>query len=308
MPRVVVTGSTGFVGRALSPMLASSGHTVVPVPRNLLAGGDSHVAGSSLDATMRNADAVIHLAARAHVLREDQRDPLAEFRRVNVAGTLAIAEAAVRAGVRRFVFVSSIGVFGTTSEARLSEHSSIAPEEPYAISKWEAEQGLRRLELESGLEVVVVRPTLVYGPHARGNFLRLMRLVASGVPLPFGAVANSRSFIGVVNLCDLLQACVTHPQAAGQTFVAADGEDISTSELLTLISNAMGRPDRQFRVPPSLLRVALTAVGRKAEFLRLTGNSRVDARHARTTLQWQPRMSLRAGIEHMVQVFMGKSS
>jgi nucleoside-diphosphate-sugar epimerase len=300
--RVVVTGATGFIGRALSPVLAAAGHTVVPVTRNLTAGAEA------LDASMRDADAVIHLAARAHVMREDHGDPLAEFRRVNLAGTLTVAEAAVRAGVRRFVFVSSIGVFGTSSDAHLSEHSAIAPEEPYAISKWEAEQALRRLERESAMAAVVVRPTLVYGPHAKGNFLRLMRLVASGVPLPFAAVANSRSFIGVKNLCDLLETCVTHPRAAGQTFVAADGEDVSTSGLLTLMSHAMGRPDRQFRVPLSLLRVALTAVGRKAEFLRLTGNLQVDPRHARATLQWQPRISLQAGIEEMVQVFMGKSS
>ena len=307
MPRVVVTGSGGFVGTALSPMLAAAGHEVVAVPRHLVAEGDRDASRASLDALMRNGDVVIHLAARAHVMHEDQSDPLSEFRRINVAGTLAIARAAVRAGVRRFVFVSSIGVFGTSSIDRFSERSPIAPEEPYAVSKWEAEQALRELERSSGIDVVVVRPALVYGPHAKGNFLRLMRLVASGLPLPFGAVVNMRSFIGVANLCELLHACAIHPNAAHETFVAADGEDISTSALLTLMSKAMGRPDRQFKLPLPVLRGALMAVGLKKEFSRLTGSLLVDARHAREALQWQPRLSLQKGIEGMVQVFTGRS-
>jgi nucleoside-diphosphate-sugar epimerase len=308
MPKVVVTGSGGFVGRALSPMLAAAGHEVVAVPRALVADGDRDASRASLDALMRNADVVIHLAARAHVMREGQSDPLSEFRRINVAGTLAIARAAVRAGVRRFVFVSSIGVFGTSSIDRFSERSQIAPEEPYAVSKWEAELALRELERESGSDVVVVRPALVYGPHAKGNFLRLLRLVASGVPLPFGAIVNQRSFIGVTNLCDLLHSCAIHPNAAHETFVAADGEDISTSALLTMMSKAMGRPDRQFSFPLPILRTALTAVGLRKEFLRLTGSLLVDAGHARATLQWRPQRSLQEGIEEMVHVFMGRSS
>jgi nucleoside-diphosphate-sugar epimerase len=306
--RVAVTGAQGFMGAVLCERLARQGYEVDAIGRREVAGGLSLSDAEGWAARLTGVDAVVHLAARAHVTKEHARDPLALFREVNVEGTRCIARAAVRSGVRRFVFVSSIGVFGTSSDARLSEQSPIAPQEPYAITKWEAEQVLRALERDSAMEVVVVRPTLVYGPHAKGNFLRLMRLVASGVPLPFGSVANSRSFIGVANLCDLLEACVSHPRAAGQTFVAADDEDISTSGLLTLISKAMGRPDRQFRLPLPLLRAALTAVGRKAEFLRLTGSLRVDARHARSTLQWQPRLPLQAGIEQMVQVFMGKSS
>lgn len=303
--RVTVTGAHGFVGTQLCGQLTGQGFSVDAVGRPAL-GGLSLTDSEGWKRRLAGVDAVVHLAARAHVTRDRAADPLALFRAVNVEGTRCVAQAAVSAGVRRFVFVSSIGVFGTASAGRLDERSTIAPQEPYAISKWEAEQMLRSLERDCGLEVVVVRPVLVYGPRVKGNFLRLMRLVASGIPLPFKAIVNTRSFIAVANLCDLLQACVVHPQAPRRTFVAADGEDISTSGLLSLISKAMGRPDRQFKLPLPVLRTVSTVLGMQGEFERLTSSLVVDAGYARATLQWQPRLPLQAGIEEMVRAFMSK--
>ena len=308
MSRVVVTGSDGFVGRSLTAMLTSAGHQVIPVAREHVVLGDRQLFNSSLESAMRDSHAVIHLAGRAHVTNELHNDPLGEFRRVNLNGTLSIAEMAARAGVVRFVFVSSIGVLGNTSGNRVFNESDVlSPKEPYAVSKWEAEQGLHSLAKNSRLQIVVVRPPLVYGPHVKGNFLRLLRLVASGVPLPFGAIHNCRSYVGVDNLCDFLISCAYHPSANGRTFHVADGEDVSTPELLRIIATAMGKRARIFRCPSSFLRAATVVLGKRAELDRLTTNLRVDSSFARATLSWQPNKELRVGIAEMVRWFMLES-
>lgn len=305
MPRVVVTGSEGFVGTALSAMLTSAGHEVVPVARNLVVPGNCHLSYSLLDAVMQDADAVIHLAARAHVIVENHSDPLAEFRRVNVAGSLSIAEAAARAGVSRFVFVSSIGVLGNTSGGRIFAETDVpAPQEPYAISKLEAEQALQVLSRKSALELVIVRPPLVYGPQVKGNFSRLLRLVASGIPLPFGAVQNQRSYIGLYNLCDFLLSCTFNPSAKGRLFHVADGEDVSTPELLEMLAAAMGRRSKVFCCPLPLLSVAAGMLGKRAELNRLTTNLRVDSSLARALLGWHPIKDLQTGIVDMARWFI----
>jgi nucleoside-diphosphate-sugar epimerase len=308
MSRVVVTGSEGFIGRSLTAMLASAGHRVIPVAREHVVLGDRQLFNSSLESAMRDSHAVIHLAGRAHVTNELHKDPLGEFRRVNLNGTLNIAEIAASAGVVRFVFVSSIGVLGNTSGSRVfNENDAPSPKEPYAVSKWEAEQGLHALAKNSQLQIVVVRPPLVYGPHVKGNFLRFLRLVASGMPLPFGAIHNCRSYVGVHNLCDFLISCAFHPSANGQTFHVADGEDVSTPELLQIIATAMGKRARIFRCPPSFLRAAAVVLGKRAELDRLTTNLRVDSSFARATLRWQPTKELRVGIAEMIRWFMLES-
>lgn len=249
---------------------------------------------------MVGVDVVIHLAARAHVIREENADPLAEFRRVNVQSTMELAQLAAEARVTRFIFVSSIGVNGNrTSGAPFRESSPAAPVEPYALSKWEAEQGLRTIERDCGLGVTIVRLPLVYGPNVKGNFLRLLRLVDSAVPLPLGAITNLRSYIGADNVCDFLLTCIHHPKAPGELFLLADGEDISTPALVRKLAASLGKPARLFPLPRLVLRTLAGMVGRRAEMDRLTDSLQVDATHARKRLDWVPPVSLSAGIDAM---------
>jgi UDP-glucose 4-epimerase len=302
MSKVVVTGADGFVGRILCELLSSAGHQVIPLTRAQLVIGEHQIADPSIESAIREARALIHLAARAHVTREAHDDPLGEFRRVNLHGALAVAELAARARVARFVFVSSIGVLGNASGDRIfTESDAPSPAEPYAVSKWEAEQGLRVLARSSALQIAVVRPPLTYGPHVKGNFLRLLRLVKSGAPLPLGGVRNSRSYIGVHNLCEFLILCAFHPSANGRTFHVSDGEDVSTPELLRLMAAALGKKARLFHCPAPLMRAAATVLGKRTEWDRLTANLRVDSSLARNTLGWRPTMDLRTGIAEMAR-------
>jgi nucleoside-diphosphate-sugar epimerase len=296
--RIVVTGAGGFVGSALCNSLAAEGHQIIALSRH----ADDRTRlddASALTSCFNGADAIVHLAARAHVIDDRAADRLLEFRKVNVEGTRCVASAAVAAGVRRLVFASSIGVLGNaTRNESFSEASEPAPVEPYAISKWEAEQILRDVERRDGLEVTIVRPVLVYGPNVRGNFLRLLRLVSSERPLPLGSIRNRRSFIGVANLCDLLSRCVTQREAAGRTFVAADG-DISTPDLLRLLASSMGRRSHIFSFPLLPLSMGAALLGKRAEFLRLAGNLTVDASLAKHLLGWLPAKTLQQGVSEM---------
>jgi len=306
MSRIVITGCGGFVGAALAARLRSSGHDVVPVATELLLVRQPS-SSAAIDSLLRGANAVIHLAARAHVMVENHLDPLNEYRKSNVEGSLVLAEAAVRMHVPRFVFVSSIGVLGNRSGgAVFTEQDTAAPVEPYAVSKWEAECALRALETKSSLEVVIVRPPLVYGPRVKGNFLRLLRLVSSGMPLPLGSIENRRSYIGVDNLAAFLIACAFHPAAAGRLFLIADGEDVSTPELLRLMAASMHKPSRVFPFPMPLLSAVAAAVGRRADLYRLAGSLRVDAASARTVLDWRPVTSLQVGVGEMARWFIGE--
>jgi nucleoside-diphosphate-sugar epimerase len=307
MHRIVITGTSGFIGSRLKRMFQEHGHEVVPVPRELLFAKQEAEDARALEALMRDAAAVIHLAARAHVIVERQNDPLGEFRKANLAGTVVTCEAAMRAGVPRFVYVSSIGVLGASSGDRVFRESDPpSPVEPYAISKWEAEQALHEMEASSpSTQIVVVRPPLVYGPGVKGNFLRLLRLVHSGVPLPLGNVKNRRSYVGLHNLCEFLMLCSHHPQAKG-LFLVSDGEDVSTPDLLNMITDAMAKRSRVFDFPRLPLRVLATALGKRAELERLTGDLRVDSSFARSKLGWNPTMSLRAGVAEMVDWFLGE--
>jgi nucleoside-diphosphate-sugar epimerase len=290
--RVAVSGAKGFIGSALIAELAERQFNVHQVPRSSV-----EIAG---------AQCVIHCAARAHIMRDEALDPLTEYRRVNVQGALKLARQAAAAGVKRFVFLSSVKVNGERTNGlprpfgARNDGVGAAPEDAYGLSKWEAEQGLWEIASQTGMQVVIVRPPLVYGPGVKANFARLLDLVRSGVPLPLAAVNNRRSFIGLDNLVDLLIRCVDHPKAAGQTLLVSDGQDLSTPELLRMIANAMGRPARLFPFPVPLLRLAGRALGRLNEVDRLVGSLQVDSSATRELLGWTPPVSVVEGVGRMV--------
>lgn len=299
-PGILVTGGSGFVGKVLLQRLAADARRapralVRELPGQPLEGVD-YRAFSELSAVdvasghFERVDTVIHLASRVHVMHETATDPLAEFRRVNVEGTLSLARAAVQAGVRRFIFVSSVKVNGETTDGRqpFSADEAPAPSDPYGISKREAEDGLRQLAAQSGLEVVIVRPVLVYGPGVKANFRSMMNWLSKGVPLPFGAIHNKRSLVALDNLVDLLVTCIDHPAAANQTFMASDGHDLSTTELLQRLGKALDKPARLLPVPASWLKGAATLAGKGGLAQRLCGSLQVDSGKTRELLGWQP--------------------
>ena len=307
--RVLVTGATGFVGRAVCTELKQRNYDVSRAVRRHpgLAGtyfelGDIGPATQWLGA-LKDVDVVIHLAARVHVIHEEAGHPLKEFRKINVVGTESLAKAAAESGIKRFVFVSSIGVNGAqTVLGRLfSETGNPNPHNAYALSKWEAEQGLLRIAAETGMEVVIIRPPLVYGPNAPGNFGSLMRWLKRGVPLPLGAIHNQRSLVALDNLVDLIVTCLTHPAAANQTFLVSDGQDVSTTELLRRMGRAMGCPARLVPVPVSWLKLAATLVGKPDVAQRLCSSLQVDIAKTRDLLGWRPPLSLDEGLKKAAQ-------
>jgi UDP-glucose 4-epimerase len=243
-----------------------------------------------------NCDAVVHLAARVHVMQDTAADPLALYWATNTDATLNLARQAAQAGVRRFVFVSSIKVNGEGRDAAYRESDAPAPEDAYAISKWEAEQGLWRIARETGLEVVVLRPPLVYGPGVKANFRRLLDTVVRGWPLPLGAIENRRSLLYLGNFVDAIRVCVEHPAAAGQTFLIDDGQPVSTPELVRAVARAMGRPARLLPVPAGMLNFAGALLGKRAAVARLTGSLWLDSSLIRARLGWIPPYSMAAGL------------
>jgi len=257
---------------------------------------------------------VVHAAARVHVMDETAADPLTEFRRVNVQGTLHLARQAAAAGVRRFVFVSSIKVNGEATHAphprplprgereKFSEDDLPAPLDPYGVSKMEAEQGLRQIAAESGMAVVIIRPPLVYGPGVKANFAALMRAVQRGWPLPLGAVHNKRSLVALDNLVDFIVTCVAHPQAANQTFLVSDGHDLSTTELVRGLARAAGVPARLLPVPVWALQAGAALLGKRDAVQRLYCNLQVDISKARSLLGWVPPVSVEEGLRRAIAV------
>lgn len=299
--RLAVTGSSGFIGSRLCRVAASQGIELLPVSIR----SDSPLHGA-LTANLRQAppQALIHLAARVHVMRESSSDPMTAYRQANLDGTLNLARTAAQVGVRRFVFVSSVKVNGesTLPGQAFQPEPCQPPLDPYGLSKWEAEQALRELAVRTGMEVVIVRPPLVYGPGVRANFQSLVSAVRRGLPLPLAsATRNRRSLVGVDNLVDLLLTCASHPAAAGQTFMASDGEDLSTAELVRRIGLAMGRPARLWPMPLPLLQLGARLVGRGGMAQRLLDNLQVDIRHTRNTLNWTPPLSVDEGLRRAVQ-------
>jgi nucleoside-diphosphate-sugar epimerase len=311
---ILVTGATGFVGNALVNRLAveRAGNGVVAAVRRNNSSWPEGVrevqVGNLLPNTdwvdsLRSVNAVVHCAARVHVMQDDASDPLQIYREVNVNGTLNLARQAAQAGVRRFVFVSSIKVNGESTLPGRPFFADDAPEplDPYGVSKLEAEQGLLKIAAQTGMEVVIVRPPLVYGLGVKANFATMMRWVLRGVPLPFGRIHNSRSMVALDNLVDLLVTCLTHPAAAGQTFLASDGDDVSTTDLLRRTARAMGKRALLLPVPASWLEMVGALLGRRAMVQRLCGSLQVNIDKTRSILGWAPPLTLDEGLKKAVK-------
>lgn len=305
---ILVTGATGFVGRSLVTKLVGDGHKTRACVRRESAGMPDcvqtwQVGDLTGDAdwrqTLGGIDVVVHAAARVHVMDETATDALSEFRRVNVEGTLNLARQAAAAGVRRFVFISSIKVNGeTTQPGRPFTADEVpAPQDAYGISKMEAEQGLREIAAETGMELVIIRPPLVYGPGVKANFSIMMRWLRRGVPLPLGAVHNQRSLVALDNLVDLVVTCLRHPAAANQTFLVSDGEDVSTTALLRRMGQAMNCPSRLIPVAAGWLEQAAALIGKRNMAQRLCGSLQVDIQKTRELLGWSPPLTLDQGLK-----------
>ena len=301
---VCVTGATGFVGASLVDRLDTLGHQVTAVTRTLPAQGKGSSAVHWVERDLaddsqpfdflQGVDTLVHLAARAHVVKERNVDPLQEFRRVNVNATCALAEAAAAAGVKRMIFVSSIGVHGaiTEKDQSITEDSPVTPSEPYAWSKWEAEEQLQEISRRSGLDVVVLRPVLVAGAGAPGNLARLANLVRRGLPLPVPLRDNARSFVSLNNLTSLMVYCLDHPAASGDTFVVADRQWASTREVMQWIAEGADARLRTIPLPGRLLRTAASLAGKSQLYGKLFGDLRVDATRIHTEMGWEPEESL----------------
>lgn len=314
---ILVTGSTGFIGNALVKFLYREGYTVKAVMREKK--GSVHpciqeyLLGDLTPQTdwipsLEGVDTVIHLAARAHIMRDKVVDSLAEYRIVNTASTLNLAKQSADAGVRRFIFVSSIGVNGNqTTVSPFSARDKPNPREYYAISKYEAEIGVQRIGVETGMDIVVIRPTLVYGANAPGNFGKLLKAVYNGIPLPLGAIHNKRSLVSLDSLIDLIATCVEHPKAANRTFLVSDGEDLSTTELLVRLSHAFGKPVRLIPVPPSLISIGALILGKEEFARRLCGSLQVDISDTKRILGWNPPIGVDEGLKIAAEAYLDKS-
>ena len=316
--KVLVTGASGFVGNALCTHLVSRDFDVVATVQNLpdalVPKLSYHIvteicASTDWDDVLAGVQTVIHCAARVHVMRDHTQDPLTEFRRVNTLGTETLSRAAARCGVKRLVFLSSIKVNGESAppDAPFTQTSPANPYDSYAISKWEAEQALTRVSAETGLEIVVLRCSLVYGPGVKGNLLRLLSAVDHGIPLPLALARNRRSLIYLDNLTDAIATCLTHPAAAGKTYLMSDGEDVSTAELISRIAQALGKPSRLWPCPLGLMELAGMLTGKSDEIARLLGSLCIDSSKIRSELDWTPPYTVEQGLAETARWLHGQN-
>lgn len=312
----LVTGATGFVGRPLCEHLASQGHSIVACVReaspnswqaypNILQADVGNISpDTDWTPALNGVACIVHLAARVHVMHECAQDVRAAYRAANTDSTLNLARQAAQAGVRRFVFVSTIKVNGEGRARTYAESDLPNPQDAYALSKWEAEQGLYEIAVQTGMQVVILRPPLVYGPGVKANFLRLMQLVERGWPLPLGAIHNRRSLLYVGNLVSAIEHCLVQPCAVGKTFLVSDGEEISTSDLVRLIASEMGKPARLLPVSPGLIRLAASMLGKRKEADRLLGSLSLDSGKLRHECGWQPPYTMREGLRETVAAYL----
>jgi UDP-glucose 4-epimerase len=301
MPNILLTGGSGFLGTALLQNDFFKQALVVGRTRPKHCQRFSQVnldANCVLTNTLRDIDIVVHVAAKAHVMNEKSVSPIEDYRDINTSATLNLAEQAAKAGVKRFIFISTIKVLGnqTVGGRRFISEDRLNPQDPYSISKAEAEMGLKKIMQQSDMEVVIIRPPLVYGQGVKGNFASLLKLASLSVPLPFGSIENRRSLVSVENLVDLICTCLDHPNAKNQTFLVSDDYDISTSELYRLIAKAGGYNSRIFWFPRSLLWLCLVLIGKKAVYERLFGSLEVDIEFTKLHLNWKPPHNVRASI------------
>lgn len=308
---ILITGATGFVGQMLVAALRAQHRDVRRVLRQPAPGNHNHSKDifigdirpdTNWQAALQGIHCVVHLAARTHVIDKRHTDALPAYRRINVEATRNLAQQAAAAGVRRFVFLSSIKVNGETTDARpFTRDDAPQPLDAYGISKCEAENALRQIGSETGMEIVILRPPLVYGPGVKGNFLRLLQAVARGTPLPLASISNQRSLVYVGNLVDAIIACIDAPAAAGKTYLVSDGENVSTPGLIGKLAAALGKPPRLLPCPPALLHFGASLLGKHAAATRLTGSLTVDSATLRLELGWQPRYSLDQGLKATAQ-------
>ncbi|MCL0061599.1 SDR family oxidoreductase [Thermodesulfovibrionales bacterium] len=310
---ILITGANGFIGMALCRKMLSEGYQVRGAVRGaaqmlVLPSGVEGVQvgniGSETDwsEALAGIEGVVHLAAKVHVMRESASDSLGAFREVNVEGSERLAREAAKARVKRLVYISSIKVNGEGRSDAYTEMDRPAPQDPYAVSKWEAEEILRKVAADVGLEVVILRLPLVYGAGVRANFLRLLRLVRLGIPLPLASIKNRRSMIYLGNLVDAIITSLVHPKAAGNIFLVSDGRDLSIPELIRLMAGAIGRKARLLPFSPSLLKIMGKLTGRSAEIDRLIGSLRLDSSKIRRVLGWEPRFTVEEGIRETVRL------
>ncbi|MBU4491097.1 MAG: SDR family oxidoreductase [Euryarchaeota archaeon] len=308
MFRVLITGADGFVGKALCAEMVSRGWNVrasvrsrekikslpeeIEVIETGLIGPDTEWK-DALD----NVESVVHLAGRVHIMDDSSSDPLSEYRIINTAGTEKLARSAASSGIRRFIFMSTVKVNGEGREEPYNEEDVPGPVDPYGISKWEAEEKLKIIGYETGMETVIIRAPMVYGPGVKANFIRLIKAVDRGIPMPFLSVNNRRSLIYFGNLVDSIIACLNHQKAAGQTYLVSDNEDVSTPELIRQMEEALGKPARLFYLPLFMLRLAGVITGKSKEINRLTDSLAVDSSKIRKELGWNPPFTLAQGLK-----------
>jgi UDP-glucose 4-epimerase len=312
--KILVTGANGFVGGALLDRLVAEreSYDVIASVRgecNLKTVFYQQVQIGDLSSftdwsiALNQVDVVVHCAARVHIMKDDSKDPLKAYREVNFYGTLNLARQAALAGVRRFLFISSIKVNGEETQPGkpFTADELPSPLDPYGVSKFEAEEGLRTIEEETGMEVVIVRPPLVYGPGVKANFASMLRLVELGIPIPLGSIHNARSMVALDNLTDFLVTCINHPAAAGQTFLVSDGEDVSTTDLLKRTAHAMGKHALLIPIPDFIIKSVAVLLGKRAVVNRLCGSLQVDINKASRLLGWSPPLTLDQGLKKTVE-------
>ena len=316
--KILLTGATGFLGSAISRRLVEdeqyqlistvrkkSGNLISGIPTVLIEG---LYADTDWSSALSNIQVVIHTAARVHVMNESSGDPLTEFRKINVEGTLNLARQAAAAGVNRFIFISSIKVNGesTVIDEPFTANDQPNPVDPYGISKWESEVGLQKLAKETDMDIVIIRPPLVYGPGVKANFYNMMRWISRGIPLPLGAIKNKRSLLALDNLVDLIIVCVEHPAASNQVFLVSDGNDFSTTELLIEVGKALGTPARLIPIPAGVLKIAAILLGKRNVSQRLLGSLQVDITKTQELLNWEPPVSVEEALLKTANDFLKK--
>lgn len=307
--KVLVTGANGFIGKALCSTLNDSGYSVIQVIRQISVSeytfgvGEIHSSTDWSAPLKSNPDCVIHLAACIQPSNKSIQASLFEARQVNTGGTLNLARQSAAAGIKRFIFLSTVKVFGEGQDTPYQADDIPSPVDAYAISKWEAEQGLWRIARETGMEVVILRPVLVYGPGVKGNFLSLIKAVDKGIPLPLGSIRNCRSLLYIGNLVDVIELCMSSPEVPGKCFTLSDGEDLSTPDLVRHIGAVMHRPVRLLPVPVSIIRFMGRLLSKEAQVNRLLGSLSIDTKLINDVLHWSPPYSFRDGLKKTIKCY-----
>lgn len=313
MKKILVTGASGFIGSAVCQTLMNSKKSVRAIVRlpntrtsksdiEYISVGDMRFIKNWKE-ILTDVDCVIHCAGRAHVIKEKEKNPLKIFREINVEVTRRLAESCIESGVRRFIFLSSIGVNGNNTNGRepFSNKDDPNPKEDYAISKFEAEKVLLNLSKQSNLQTVIIRPPLVYGPNAKGNFFRLLKLIDLNIPLPFSSIKNNRSMIGLDNLVDVILKCIEYPVVKSDIFLVSDGEDISTPNLIKLMALSMNKRVTLFYIPMFVIRILCSVIGRTKELNQLAGFLEIDISYTKKKLNWTPSISLNESMSRIVK-------